>query len=531
VRWVAAVVLLAILVVSFSPVIALVDELSAETTTGLDGNGGVDSVRAHLIWTSLQVAGVATALSIVWGLATAMVIASRGRTSVVIEALSWVPLLLPNVVVALGWLYIAGPGGYLGDVLPSRTGGASTVGGLLSPVGAGFVLSLCLFPCVTIPCVFAFRSLDRDAMCAAEVAASPWRRFVVITGPIVRPWTLTGATLVFLLALADYGVPSTLSVNVFPVEIYQEFGSRLDRRQALYLSSWLLTATVVLSVVRHVFGRVDTTTTGVRRQEVGRASPIATIVAVLIVLASSVVPLVFLAVKAGGADVYVRALKIAGEQILESLRIGGRAAILMTLVAVVFALAYRASGRVVRTLSETALLALFTLPGAVVALGLKSGKTATKGRVWEPMLEWVWSDDWICAVTSSLRYIAVPALIVAIGLVAIRAELLHAAASSGAGSWRTGGRVVLPLVLPALLAAFALSFVLALGELSAAVLVYSPGRMTLPVRLASLLHLGEESVMAALCVMISGFAIGVVVLARLLIFPGFRIVLSHEGRR
>ena len=130
-RWIAAVVLLAIVAISFSPVIALIDELSAEATTGLDGDRGVDAVRAHLVWTSLQVAGVATGLSIVWGLATASVIASRGRISVVIESLSWAPLLLPNVVVALGWLYIAGPGGYLGDVLPSRTGGASNVGGLL----------------------------------------------------------------------------------------------------------------------------------------------------------------------------------------------------------------------------------------------------------------------------------------------------------------------------------------------------------------------------------------------------------------
>merc|ERR1712034_247805 len=183
-------------------------------------------------------------------------------------------------------------------------------------------------------------------------------------------------------------------------------------------------------------------------------------------------------------------MKIAGDQILESLRVGGRGATLMTVVAVVFALAYRASGRVVRTLAETALLALLTLPGAVVALGLKSAETATRGSAWEPMLAWIWSEDWICAVMSSLRYMAVPALIVAIGLVAIRAELLRAAASSGAGSWRTAGRVVLPLVLPALLSACALSFVLALGELSAAVLVYPPGMMTLPVRLASLLHLG-----------------------------------------
>lgn len=70
-------------------------------------------------------------------------------------------------------------------------------------------------------------------------------------------------------------------------------------------------------------------------------------------------------------------------------------------------------------------------------------------------------------------------------------------------------------MIPALLAASALSFVLTMAELSAAVLVYPPGRMTLPVRLVLLLLFGDLPVVAAHRVMVSGFIVGVLVVCRL----------------
>ena len=73
------------------------------------------------------------------------------------------------------------------------------------------------------------------------------------------------------------------------------------------------------------------------------------------------------------------------------------------------------------------------------------------------------------------------------------------------------------LLAALLVAAAALSFVLTLGALSAAVLVYPAGEMTLPVRLASLLHFGEDAIVAALCLMVSCFVIGLLLLCQLLV--------------
>ena len=96
---------------------------------------------------------------------------------------------------------------------------------------------------------------------------------------------------------------------------------------------------------------------------------------------------------------------------------------------------------------------------------------------------------------------------------AFRRELVDAAEVHGVRRSATLARIVLPLALPALVHAAAFAFVLALGELPAAVLVAPPGGMTLAVRIESLLHFGKDGIVAALCVVEAGLVFAVLALA------------------
>ena len=79
---------------------------------------------------------------------------------------------------------------------------------------------------------------------------------------------------------------------------------------------------------------------------------------------------------------------------------------------------------------------------------------------------------------------------------AIPPEYLDAAALDGYGEWGRIRRVALPLTRDAMIAAWGVAFVLALGELPATNLVYPPGVMPLSVLIWSLLHSGVESHLA-----------------------------------
>jgi 2-aminoethylphosphonate transport system permease protein len=78
------------------------------------------------------------------------------------------------------------------------------------------------------------------------------------------------------------------------------------------------------------------------------------------------------------------------------------------------------------------------------------------------------------------------------------------AASLGAAPWYTLLRVRLPLLLPALNAAFGLCFALSMGELAATIMIYPPNWTTLPVQIFGLTDRGALFLGAALTVVLLG---------------------------
>jgi iron(III) transport system permease protein len=103
-------------------------------------------------------------------------------------------------------------------------------------------------------------------------------------------------------------------------------------------------------------------------------------------------------------------------------------------------------------------------------------------------------------------------------LATVPRDALAAAKSEGASSWGQLARIALPQRLPAVLAAAAMAFIIALGELSATILVLPPGIMTLPVRIFGLLHYGVEDQVASVALAMIGVS-AVVGLAALLLLP------------
>ena len=144
--------------------------------------------RLQLLARSLLVAGTATVLARFWGVATGLTVSRlRGAPRVIIEMLCYLPLFLPNIVVVMGWTYLLGSTGYLTRGLQWRFGLERAPVNLYSPLGAGFVLSLCCFPFVTVFSAQGFRSVAAREARAAELVAGAWRRLWGIWRPQLAP--------------------------------------------------------------------------------------------------------------------------------------------------------------------------------------------------------------------------------------------------------------------------------------------------------------------------------------------------------
>ncbi|MBI4563514.1 MAG: iron ABC transporter permease [Planctomycetes bacterium] len=524
-RAVVALVVLACL----APALAMLyDSLRGEEGFSLDAYSNV--LREERQWTlllrSVAVSSVATLLALVWGVAVGWTVARlRGAAGATLETLSVLPLLLPSIVVVMGWIFFLGQNGVMTNLLKSAFGLRQAPINIYSPLGAAFVMSLSYFPCVSILAAQGFRSIDPGTDRAACLAAGPWRRAWHIWRPLLTPYLASGGMLVFLLSFSDFGVPSALMVNVYPIEVFTEFSAYFDVKRAI------ATAVPPVVLVAAIF---------VARQALLRARPYETLgssarpvhgnvprpvmgIALLAIALSTLLPVAFLAVTAGGD--YAESLRTAGDQLLTSLRVSLLGMIFLVAGGLLFAAAYRGLGRAARHVAEALVIVPLIVPGTAVGLGILFYVTR---EVWP--VSSLYPGPGIVAYAAAARYMAFPALILAAALAAVRRNLLQAAAVSGAGPVRTGLRIVGPLIWPGLGAAATISFLFCLGELSASVLVNPPGTMTLPVRIASLLHFGKDSIVASLCLILTIFTALVLVLGMLLVNRPLRVRLQDADR-
>jgi len=118
---------------------------------------------------------------------------------------------------------------------------------------------------------------------------------------------------------------------------------------------------------------------------------------------------------------------------------------------------------------------------------------------------------WTVAIAHTTMAMCFVAVIVAARLVDFDMNLEEAAMDLGAPPLRTFLTVTLPLILPAIAAAWMLAFALSLDDLVIASFTTGPGATTLPIRIYSEVRLGVKPEMNAVCsIMVGGVGLAVI---------------------
>ena len=203
---------------------------------------------------SLKVGLVATlatlpvAFALAWFLARAQV---RGK--ILIEAIVYLPLVVPPVVT--GWMLLlafapSGPLGVLsGDVLFKWTGAAIAAGVMALPL---MVRAMRL----------SIEAVDRRLEGAAQtLGAGRWRVFRTITLPLSMPGVLAGTVLGFARSLGEFGATITFVSNVpgqtqtLPLAIYAALQRPDGDAIALRLSALSVLIALAALVVSELLAR------------------------------------------------------------------------------------------------------------------------------------------------------------------------------------------------------------------------------------------------------------------------------------
>lgn len=479
--------------------------LAAATRAGIEGAAAARLLEPRawsLLGRTLGIALAATTGAALLGAPLGILIARAqlpGRRLLLTATL--LALCVPPVVAAIAWSILLGRGGPLGQLFPIA-GGPSPPGAAPGVAGVVVALVALYWPVVALLVARAARAVPAEWEEAARLETTPWRAFTLAAGAHLRASLGVAALLVFLLVLADYDVPGTMGVAVYPVEILSAFQATRDYGHAAALALPLLLLILPLLLLQEKWQRASISDAGEAHEApplpLGRWRWPLVLAAWLIPLATTVAPLVRLWRDSLPAATYADALAAAAGPIRVGLQTAATAALATTVLALLVAVALagpplgaRLPPFVTRALDRFALLP-YALPGALLGIAW----IALLNRP-GPLGE-LYASIWVLPLCYASQFFPFAYYPVAHAVRRLDPSLTEAARLDGASSWAIARLIVAPLARGPLIVGAALVAVLAGRELDATSLLRPPGSDTLGFLLHDLYHYGPSRQVAAL---------------------------------
>ncbi|MBU8596000.1 iron ABC transporter permease [Shouchella clausii] len=447
------------------------------------------------LWNSIKVTVVATLLAVLIGLPLAYMLRRvKIFGSGIVQILIIVSYISPPFIGAYAWIQLLGRSGvitkWINDTFQLQFDGIYGFAGIV------LVLTLQSFPLIFIYISGALKNLDNSLIEAAEsLGYSGVQRVLKIVVPLIAPTILASSLLVFMRVIADFGTPMLIGegYRTIPVLIYTQFMSEVggDAGFAAALASIFIIVTIALFLVQRVIARqYSYSMSALRPMETKKSTGMKNLlshVAVYGITLLAILPQLVVVytsfLETIGGQVYTGKFSLQNYEnilfnrdlsmILNTYQLGLIAIVVIVILGILIAYLTVRKRNKVTSLLDTVSMLPFVIPGSVLAMAL------------------------IFAFGEAPLYLTGTSLIMVLAFVIrrmpytvrsstaivsqISPSMEEAAISLGASERRTFFRVVVPMMMPGVLAGAIMSWMTILGELSASIILYSTNTQTLAV--------------------------------------------------
>ena len=490
------------LLVVVGPVVPIV--IAALWSTPLYRSGGhltLDNFQGLLtdpawwgaVANSLLFATLTTTLSVVFGVVTAVLLT---RTNLpfkrVLSGVLVLPVVLPGLVLIVGWMSMWAPSGYVSSWLELNTVFSFPVD-LFTLPGMALVATSVAAPVVFLFCRTSVRAIDPSLEDAARSSgAGPLRALASVTVPLLRPAVLNSAILVFAVTFEVLGLPLILGfsndVTLVSTYLYENWVTAGGARQGLVSAGavFLLVCVSGLLLVRNRLvgdaARYTTVTGKATSHRVVDLGPLRWVLGGLVAATLAVlvvVPLVGVVLSAF-TSIFTPFISpwtvlttenftqvfdnpVWMDSIWNSLLIATVGGLLATVaIAVISVVAHRSDFRF-RSSLQQAVVWPRMMPGLVTGMAFFWAFT-----VLDPS-SGIRNSLWGLGLAFAVRSLALGYGVFYPALAAIGQDLDRAARTSGASWWQASTSIALRLSAPAMGACFILLFVSMLNDADPAV--------------------------------------------------------------
>ncbi len=442
----------------------------------------LDGRIPELLWNTLSLTAAVTITSVLLGVILAWIVQRTdlpGR-----HIWSWIlalPLVIPPYVGAVAYLIVLGPTGWLRDVWNkySFLPGEFPLD-MYTFWGIYLILTLFTYPYVYLIVSAAMKRLNKNF---EEVARSQgmnmWQVFWKVNLPLLRPAIGAGAILIALYVISDFGAIAMLRYMTFTSAIYYQMGS-YDNISATVLSVVLIAITLIIlwgeARLQRKNDYSQSASGGSSKPEViplGKWKIVTLLFLIFIFFIAVVLPIIVLVYwsvigfQAGAMDskfwIYA----------FNSLKVSGIAALISMIIALPIVYLKSRYPSVISKLIDKLAYSGYALPGVIVALGLVFVFNNTP----------LYNTFFLIIIAFIILFLpqAMQAQEASISLLSPRID--EAAQSLGQPPWKVMFTVILPSILPGVLAGGALVFVSSIKELPATLLLRPPGYDTMAIRI------------------------------------------------
>ncbi|OIJ15106.1 iron transporter [Anaerobacillus alkalilacustris] len=445
----------------------------------------LDERIPQLLWNTFSLTFAVTICAIIIGVGLAWIVV---RTDVpgrkVWQWLLALPLVIPPYVGAVTYIIVFGPSGWIRNFWRDTPWLVDTFGNyplnIYSFWGVFFVLTMFTYPYVYLITSASLRKMNRNfEEVARSQGMSTAKIFWKVNLPFLRPAIGAGAILISLYVLSDFGAIAMLRYVTFTAAIYFQRAS-FDTQSASVLSLVLIILTILILWIEARTRRKNKyyqTSNTFREPEIlklGKWKPLA-----LVFVSSVFFVSVFLPISVLGywSNIGVRMGALDGRFFgfaWNSFKVSALAAILCMLVALPIIYLKTRYPSFITTIIDKLCYAGYALPGVIVALGFVF--------IFNNHIPMLYNTFYMVALAFVVRFLpqAMQAGEASLSLVSPRID--EAARSLGHPPWKVMFKVILPSILPGVLAGGALVFVSSIKELPATLMLRPPGFDTLAVR-------------------------------------------------